>query len=218
MPEEEGWVMPCASAALKLGCFQGRKGITKSKVSSATLQNPLPLICTKGQLSNIPMVTKPREDSPGSHFCLFSEGSYTTTSTKWISLFWLITPKTPCWKLDLAPSVNAEWGFPSKPALSHWGVEGGFWLLTQSGSGVFLGRSPINERNAAWRPLCLTPALLCTGYKSVSVEQLFCSTPGAFSFHGRSCELQAQAPADLWSSLGSIQIKALPYCYSKGGV
>lgn len=79
--------------------------------------------------------------------------------------------------------------FPSELTLSHQGIEDG---SSREDLEFSLGRA---QKLKEMYPECFSASpLLCTGWKSVFVKQLFRSTPGVFSFHGRSCELQAQAP------------------------
>lgn len=125
---------------------------------------------------------------------MFWEGSNTTTSSEWISLFWLIIPQKPF--LEAAFSSFSQCSVGVSSLNQYWAIgisRVGFDGSSRVDLEFSLGRA---QKMTEMHPegLSASPLLHSAPVRKVSVEQLFCSTPGVFSFHGRSRELQAQTP------------------------
>lgn len=142
MPEEEGWVMQRAITVLILCCFEWIEGVTKSRLSSQTLQRLPPLIYAKGD----PTSYKSRRMSPrtclvgwhwswkhqrippGLQSCLFWEGSNTTHTVNWTDFFFFTYhTKKCCALLEAAFSsfnqCNALFFFFSFLLNQYWATE-----------------------------------------------------------------------------------------------
>lgn len=126
-------------------------------------------------------------------------------------------PKNLFWKLHFSSFSQCNVGV--SPLNQYWALgvlRVGFDGSPRVDSEFSLGRA---QKMKEMHPegLSASPLLCPAQVRKASVEQLFCSTPGVLSFHGRSCELQPRLQVDLWSSFRIPPNKGSSQLLKQGG-